>query len=164
MNADASDIAFDTLDSAFNVRHARVDARQWRALCEQVSASGGRLVALWGSDQTGEVAGLAVHAALATSSTQTECAVITLPCTDAAYPDISDVFPAANRMQRATHDLLGLVATGAADKRKWLRHVAWREDEFPLRKATSADHVQVFDNKEKNIIYLRMQQKYQQIN
>ena len=37
-------------------------------------------------------------------------------------------------MQRAASDLLGLVAEGAADGRKWLRHAAWREDEFPLRK------------------------------
>jgi Ni,Fe-hydrogenase III large subunit/Ni,Fe-hydrogenase III component G len=140
------DIAFEALDGATGVRHAHVDARQWRALCEQVAASGGRLVALWGSDRTRTAGGLAAHAALATSSTQAECAVITLLCADAAYPDISDVFPAANRMQRAMRDLLGLVATGAADQRKWLRHVAWRRDEFPLRKSGAATASAVMDD------------------
>jgi Ni,Fe-hydrogenase III large subunit len=40
-------------------------------------------------------------------------------------------------MQRATHDMLGLVADGAADKRSWLRHEAWPNDYFPLRRENS---------------------------
>ncbi len=37
-------------------------------------------------------------------------------------------------MQRAVHDLLGLVAEDAQDERPWLRHGAWRAGEFPLRR------------------------------
>jgi len=48
-----------------------------------------------------------------------------ISATHAAYPDISDLFPAASRMQRATFDMLGLHAIGADDHRKWLRHAAW---------------------------------------
>ena len=51
-----------------------------------------------------------------------------------AYPDLSGVFPGAARMQRALYDLLGVAAEGAADARPWLRHGAWRENEFPLRR------------------------------
>ena len=60
--------------------------------------------------------------------------VVTALAEDEHYPDISDLFPAAGRMQRAAYDLLGVRADGAQDKRKWLRHAAWPEDVFPLRK------------------------------
>ena len=51
---------------------------------------------------------------------------------------MSDIFPAANRMQRAAFDLLGVRASGAEDNRQWLRHTAWPAHEFPLRKAFDA--------------------------
>ena len=51
-----------------------------------------------------------------------------------AYPDLACIFPQADRMQRATFDLLGIRADGAVDERKWLRHGAWPADAFPLRK------------------------------
>ena len=59
---------------------------------------------------------------------------MTLPAPGRRYPDLSDVFPSAGRMQRAARDLSGLVAEGATDERRWLRHGAWRADEFPLRR------------------------------
>ena len=146
------DMAFSTLQGAFNIRVGQVDAALWRTLSVHVAASGGRLVALWGSDQTQNNAGsYAVHAAFATD---TEFAVVTLPLAGTihpAYPDIADLFPAADRMQRALRDLLGLSATGAADERKWLRHAAWPVEVFPLRKSPLGDGTQVFDFKEKNI-------------
>jgi Ni,Fe-hydrogenase III large subunit len=66
--------------------------------------------------------------------------VIALPLVSTSYPDIAAIFPAAERMQRATFDLLGLSAIGADDRRKWLRHSAWKENEFPLRKDFASDH------------------------
>ncbi len=132
-----------SIAGAVAARRARVNAQQWRACCESVAAANGRLVALWGSD-TGST--FEIHAALADTS---DLVVLTLPLAGTTYPDISDIFPAAIRMQRATHDLLGITAEGAADTRKWLRHTAWRADEFPLRKSTSAAYTQVIDNKEK---------------
>jgi Ni,Fe-hydrogenase III large subunit len=57
-----------------------------------------------------------------------------VPLVLAVYPDISSVFPAACRMQRAVFDMLGVAASGAQDTRSWLRHAAWSEASFPLRK------------------------------
>lgn len=125
-------ITFDTLEGALRVQYARVNAQQWHQVCAQVAASDGRLVALWGADRTQSGSGYSVHAALATPE---DFICISLALSGAAYPDIAELFPAANRMQRAIRDLLGLVASGATDQRKWLRHTAWRESEFPLRKA-----------------------------
>jgi len=142
------DMAFDTLDGAVNIHRGQVDATLWRTLCVHVAASGGRLVALWGSDQTQHTGRYAVHAAFATDA---EFAVITLPLEGASYPDTSDMFPVAIRMQRALHDLLGLSATGAVDDRKWLRHAAWPADVYPLRKSSMDESTQVSDFKQKNI-------------
>ena len=143
---DDLNIEFVSLPGAIAARRARVDARQWRVCCEGVAARSGRLVALWGSDVGGTYE---IHAALADGA---DLMVLTLPLAGTAYPDISDIFPAAIRMQRATHDLLGLVADGAVDTRKWLRHTAWRADEFPLRKSSWVNDAQVIDNKKKNLI------------
>ncbi|MGE5523093.1 MAG: NADH-quinone oxidoreductase subunit C [Rhodospirillaceae bacterium] len=112
---------------------ARVDAPGWRAVCEHVAADGGRLIALWGSD---DGASLYAHAALAASG-----GLLWTTLAGGEYPDISDLFPAANRMQRAAHDLVGVAAVQFSDRRPWLRHGAWPEDAYPLRKRFSADAV-----------------------
>ena len=139
-----SPIGSEPLSGAVVARHARVDARRWRVCCEDFATRGGRLVALWGSDSGGSYE---MHAALADAD---DLVVLTVPLAGTAYPNISDLFPAAIRMQRAAQDLLGLVADGAADTRKWLRHAAWPADTFPLRKSTVATESQTIDNKEKN--------------
>jgi Ni,Fe-hydrogenase III large subunit/Ni,Fe-hydrogenase III component G len=110
----------------------RVDAQQWRIACRQVRDKGGRLVALWGTDNSDRGAGFTVHAAL---TVQSGLLLIALPIDGPAFPDVSDLFPAANRMQRAVHDLFGISAENAADDRKWLRHAAWPAEVFPLRKS-----------------------------
>jgi Ni,Fe-hydrogenase III large subunit/Ni,Fe-hydrogenase III component G len=130
-------IELKPLPGAMPVWHGRVNAQQWRAACQQVRDKGGRLVALWGADNSDRGQGNAVHAAL---TVQSGLLTITLPIHGEGFPDISDIFPAANRMQRAAFDLLGISATGASDRRKWLRHTAWRTDEFPLRKDFVTGH------------------------
>lgn len=127
---------FVPLEGAADAGRARVDAAQWRAVCERVAAGGGRLVALWGSEEAGA---LFAHAALAATG---GLAWITLA--GGEYPDVSDLFPATGRMQRAAFDLVGIVAIGAADRRPWLRHGAWPAEAFPLRK--SFDPASVYHN------------------
>jgi len=122
---------------AMPVWRGHVDARQFRSACQQVRQKGGRLVALWAVDNSDKGKGFAVHAALTVRS---GLLVISLPVEGASFPDVSDVFPPANRMQRAAYDLLGVSAESAADQRKWLRHAAWPADVFPLRKAFDSSH------------------------
>jgi Ni,Fe-hydrogenase III large subunit/Ni,Fe-hydrogenase III component G len=124
-------IELKQLPGAMPVWHGRVDAQQWRTACEKVREKGGRLVALWGSDNSDRDAGFAVHAAL---TVQSGLLVITLPLAGGGFPSIAGAFPAASRMQRAVFDLLGIPAERAHDERKWLRHAAWPADAFPLRK------------------------------
>ena len=136
MRIDGLDAEFVALPGAVRSFHARVNETQWVDACRAVREQGGRLVALWCSDARPEGAGFVVRLALAARE---GLAVLTLPLTGTSYPDVSAVFPAAERMQRAARDLLGLTAAGAVDERKWVRHAAWPADTFPLRK-DFADH------------------------
>ena len=102
-------------------------------ICRNVNDGGGRLVALWGSDERAQGAGYALHVALVNEAGLI-CLSVPLPAGQPVYPDVSRIFPAANRMQRAAYDLLGIYAHEGQDHRKWLRHGAWHSGSFPLRK------------------------------
>lgn len=43
-------------------------------------------------------------------------------------------FPAASRLERHTHDMFGINFDGHPDPRRWTRHMAWSEKQFPLQK------------------------------
>lgn len=110
-----------------------VDTAHLPVFAECVKADGGQLLALWGSDDRHLGRGYAIHAAFVTGAGLV-CATASLPADLPSYPDLARVFPQADRMQRATFDLLGLRAEGAVDQRKWLRHGAWPEHSYPLRR------------------------------
>ncbi len=131
MRIEGYNFEFSEMHGAVPALQATVDAGQWREACRRTAFEGGRLVALWGSDDADIGKTQTVHAALAASA---GLLLLALPAADGHFPDISDIFPAAGRMQRATHDLSGIVASGAADERPWLRHAAWSAGDFPLRK------------------------------
>jgi Ni,Fe-hydrogenase III large subunit/Ni,Fe-hydrogenase III component G len=121
------------LAGAMPAFRASIAAGDLREVCEKARLQKVRLVALWGSDETTRAAGYALHLALALP-----CGLlwltVPLPREQPHYPGIADLYPAANRMQRAAYDLVGIAPQGNADRRKWLRHGAWPHDVFPLRK------------------------------
>ncbi len=53
--------------------------------------------------------------------------------TDPRLPWQAFWYPAADRSERHTRDLLGIVFEGG-DERRWTRHQAWGEDDHPLRR------------------------------
>jgi Ni,Fe-hydrogenase III large subunit/Ni,Fe-hydrogenase III component G len=131
MRLEGLPIEVSRLPGAMPVFRAQVGAEPWAQACRAVRGQGGRLVALWASDGHEEGQGQRVHAALRMS---TGLVVLTLPMEGPDYPDVSSIFPAAGRMQRAAYDLVGVSPIAPDDRRKWLRHAAWKENEFPLRK------------------------------
>ena len=137
MKLDGINIEVTPVPGAVPVFRAEVDAAQWVEACRQVKEQGGRLVALWGADARAEARGFVAYAALVVRD---GLFVLSLPLAGESYPDVSAIFPAANRMQRAAFDLLGISAVGASDRRKWLRHAAWPADVFPLRKDFDTGH------------------------
>ena len=125
---------FPKLPSPMPIWHGNINANELHSLCEQVKHSGGKLVALWGSDETALTTNYALHVALLSAS---GLLVVTLavPHNKPDFPDLSDLFPAADRMQRSVADMLGLHPTGGGNHRKWLRHAAWPGHVHPLRKS-----------------------------
>ena len=137
MHLDDIPLELEPIAGAVQAWHGVVDATTWRAACAQASALEGRLVALWGSDRgTASVDDrrLAVHAVHAVLAVQSSLVWLTHLSLDGTFPDIVDMFPAANRMQRAAFDMVGVRAMSSRDVRPWIRHGAWPADRFPLRK------------------------------
>ncbi|HEX5129338.1 MAG TPA: NADH-quinone oxidoreductase subunit C [Usitatibacter sp.] len=104
-----------------------VDRYGWIEAARAHHDAGARLVSLWGGERGGRRSMFAAYA------TAQGLRIVELALAADSYPDLSGLFPAANRMQRAARDLLGAVPEGAADLRQWLRHGAWGAEEFPLR-------------------------------
>jgi Ni,Fe-hydrogenase III large subunit/Ni,Fe-hydrogenase III component G len=129
-----SELGAQRLAGALPAWHASIEAERLRTVAEKARAQKARLVALWASDETPHDAGFALHVAF---SLRAGLLWLTAPLEreHPRYPGIADLFPAANRMQRAAYDLVGVHPQGGADHRKWLRHGAWPAGAFPLRKA-----------------------------
>jgi len=121
------------LPGALPVWQATIAHDDLRPVCQNVADGGGRLLALWGSDQRATQFGFALHVVLLNEAGMV-CLHLPLSAEQPVYPDISSIFPVANRMQRAAYDLLGIYASEARDHRKWLRHASWHSGSFPLRK------------------------------
>src|SRR5262245_52519046 len=120
------------IQSAVPVWHAPVEVARLRETCISIAAMDGRLAALSGSDARHRNLGFALQLALVVDHSLLWL-VVPLPADAPEYPDLADVFFSAGRMQRATRDLLGLRTT-TGDQRPWLRHGAWPESVFPLRR------------------------------
>ena len=95
-----------------------VSRDQWRAVLQDLAATGSRLTALWASQD--ETFTPVIRAAFLTEH---KGLIVNLPLPNAAelYPGAEDLFPAASRMQRAIADLSGLHCTDP-DQRPWLHH------------------------------------------
>jgi Ni,Fe-hydrogenase III large subunit/Ni,Fe-hydrogenase III component G len=133
---------FEPLPGPLKAWRAVVNEGQLLAFAKAVKQTGGRLVSLWGSDERdrncdhnrdhSRQCGFTLHVAFAISE---GLALLTLALSaeNPAYPDLAEIFPTANRLQRANFDLLGIRATGG-DPRPWLRHANWPANFFPLRR------------------------------
>ena len=130
------DLDFVPLPGALKAYRASADAAGLMAFAQAVKESGGRFVALWGSDERDLKMGFTLHVAFGIEQ-GLALLELTLAAEAPEYPDLSEIFPAANRLQRATYDLLGVKARGA-DSRPWLRHANWPADFFPLRRDADA--------------------------
>jgi len=131
---DLSRLGFPTaaLPAAVPARRCPVNAMGLLSSCRVAWEQGAHLVALWASDDRDRERGYTLNVVV-----QDADGLVmfehTLPTGDSTYPDLAVVFPAANRMQRATFDLLG-VASEAEDQRPWAWQASWPIDCYPLRR------------------------------
>jgi Ni,Fe-hydrogenase III large subunit/Ni,Fe-hydrogenase III component G len=101
----------------------------WREVAAALAAGDLTLLALWGESRT-------VHMAVLEQPSNT-VAVLSLACLKGTYPSVGRLHPPALRLERAIHDLFGLVPEGAPDTRPWLDHGKW-PTAFPLNPARAA--------------------------
>ena len=140
MNIPDLDIEWLELPAPVPVWYGQVTAQQWQTAATSVRDAGGRLLALWGGSAIDSIATHAVltgvTAVFAAYVMAEGVAWLALPLSmkdgRCVYPDLSEVFPVASRMQRAAADLSGIHAEGASDVRPWLNHGAWPADHTPL--------------------------------
>lgn len=112
---------------------ATVEADQWASVARTMHGDRARLLALWGSERSGDAARIEVLAAYLDHE-GLRVAELEVPVEAATIPSIADVYPAAEHMERALHDLLG-VRADSGDARPWLRHSSWPAHFHPLRRA-----------------------------
>src|SRR5690242_18912886 len=138
-----SNLKMETLPGAVPVRRARVGATELRAACTALRDAGGLLHALWGADERERDGGFLLRVALQDAAGLLVLEHAMEPRTP-GYPSLMEIFPAAERMQRAVFDLLGVHAYGG-DTRDWLRHAAWPLDHYPLRRDAAEESGPVKD-------------------
>jgi Ni,Fe-hydrogenase III large subunit/Ni,Fe-hydrogenase III component G len=111
----------------------RADEAQWIEAARGVHDAARRLVSIWGSDHRERDGAFSVFAAYDAPEGLFVVEHALAPG-QTVYPGLAGLFPSAPRMQRALRDLLGVSPSENGDVRQWLRHGAWREGEFPLRR------------------------------
>lgn len=114
--------------SAISILH--LPSEVWQLAAELTAKLQYRFVAIWAQDLDKNFelnAGLELHGSYLLLRTLIE---VTKPTIAAFTP----YFPAANRLERHTHDMFGINFSNHPDQRRWTRHQAWGEKQFPLRK------------------------------
>jgi Ni,Fe-hydrogenase III large subunit/Ni,Fe-hydrogenase III component G len=132
LNVSPLGLAAAPLPSAIPAQRCPVSSGQLLTACRLAWERDGQLAALWTSDERDRGRGFLLRVLLSDADGFT-LLEHTLPDGDARYPDLSSIFPAANRMQRAAFDLTGLQCD-ADDTRPWLWQAAWPIEVFPLRR------------------------------
>jgi len=132
MNLAALGLAGAALPSPVPALRVPVSSGQVLTACRLAWEQDGELVALWLADERDRKRGFTLRVVLCDRDGLTQLE-LTLPDASAHYPDLSLIFPAAGRMQRAAYDLMG-VRADADDERPWLRQSGWPADRFPLQR------------------------------
>ena len=132
MNVAPLGLAAAPLAAGVPAQRAQVSSGQLLTACRLAWEHDARLIALWASDERDRRRGFRIHVVVEDADGLTLLEHV-VPDEDARYPDLTPIFPAASRMQRATYDLTGIAAE-ADDQRPWLWLASWPIDRFPLRR------------------------------
>lgn len=107
-----------------------VRAEDWGRLAQEAKNWECRWVAGWGED-TGEE--ILINACFEREGSYF-IARTRVPRAAPLLPSHTPYYPAADRPERHTQDLLGVAFTDHPDARRWTRHQAWRDADYPLRR------------------------------
>jgi Ni,Fe-hydrogenase III large subunit len=104
-----------------------VDEATWRLAGEHLAVGRWSLLGLWGDADV-------VHAAVLEGD---DMAVLSLDCVAGAFPSLSQYHAPALRLERTIRDLWGLEPQGLTDRRPWLDHGRWVDDD-PIQRGGGA--------------------------
>lgn len=111
-----------------------VQAGDWGRLGNEAKAWGCRWVAGWGEDIGDEGSeSIRVNACFEKAGTYF-LARTAVPHACPTLPSHTPSFPAADRPERHTQDMFGVAFSLHPDSRRWTRHQAWKDAEYPLRR------------------------------
>src|ERR1700682_6499910 len=136
MNVSPLGVSSTTLASPIAAQRCPVSSGQLLTACRLAWEQGGQLAARGASDERDRERRFCVHVLLRDRDGLT-LLEHTLPDGEARYPDLSPIFPVANRMQRAAFDLVGTQSDTDAPQ-PWTWQAAWPIDQFPLRRDFAA--------------------------
>jgi len=107
-----------------------VQSEDWGRFGHEAKACACRWVAGWGDDM-GET--IRINACFEKAGAYL-IACTTVASASPSLPSHTSLFPAADRPERHTRDLLGVAFPDHPDVRRWTRHQAWKNSEYPLRR------------------------------
>ena len=133
MTLDLSGQAIQDLWSNLPCIHTKVGALRWHRDAEALQAAGGRLLTLWGADDRDRDGRFRIYAAYLLKEGVAVFEHAMEQGAKPTYPSLAEIFPCALHMERAVHDLFGILSM-EPDHRCWLRHGGWPNTVFPLRR------------------------------
>lgn len=114
-----------------------IQAQDWGTLAHDAKALAYRWVAIWAEDMGADGAGAASGSLCVNACFEKGGAYLvartTLPHAKLVLASHTSFYAAADRPERHIRDLLGVTFLGHPDARRWTRHQAWSESDFPLR-------------------------------
>ncbi len=124
----------DVEQTLLPARQFLVDVEDWGSLAHQAALAGLRWCALWGEDR-GE------HLQISACFERRGAYLVARTLVNIRTPILPSHMPyyvAADRPGRHLQDMFGVVFGDHPDARRWTRHNAWSDGEFPLRKSFDA--------------------------
>ncbi len=112
------------------VKAMLIDSRLWGKVAAVMAAHSVRWCAVWAEHRPPE---MLVTAAFAGKNGHVLFRTV-VPDGQGKLPSQTPYFPAANRPERYIQDMFGIRFIDHPDQRRWMRHLAWNDDQYPLRK------------------------------
>lgn len=111
-------------------RRLRLDLEDWDTAARIAAATGCRWAGVWGDHINDSIvvrACLELHGDYLILQTE-------VPLTRPVLASHAPYYPAADRLERHLQDMLGVGFLDHPDGRRWTRHQAWSEADYPLRR------------------------------
>lgn len=106
-----------------------IEPADWGIAAKVASDMEARWCGVWGDDRDNHFAVIAVF-----EKDGVYLMIRTIISTrQPVIPSHTPWYPGANRMERHTQDMLGIAFLDNPDARRWTRHKAWGEGDYPLR-------------------------------